>query len=626
MTIAQSAAYEEYVTQINFQIEASINRVALARQIPRYEGDTPVKNSIDRLFHDALDAGLDQGNEQGAVHYDPSTLGKPPKNIKAVSTADYALPMFTYAKQLEVNPIELANKVVSAASQDEASPFEMLEALGPYVNGRVKDELLIANVEHINNLKGLYGQKNTHQGEVVVIDYSGPNVAKPFGINHLRSTVIGEALAHILDADGYTVVRDNHLGDWGTQFGNLLAAYDTYASEHPFDSLSTDELNELYVRFNEEKKARPELARKGQQFFARLEAGDAELLQRWAIAQKSSKEEFSTMYNRLNVNFDTQVGEGYFVTSAPTIVEELVSSGVESVVKDPHTGSVYIDSEHPIVLRTQDGYCVYAARDLATIGFRVSSYQPDAILYVVGEEQASSFRGVFELANRVGLSRTNDTQAKLEYVGFGLLLDDSGKKLSTRKGTSGKLSDILDAVDARAYTETKVRNPDLDEVSLHEISRNISVGAVIWNDLRADRKTSVRFDINAMLALGGGSIIDVYYSYARSRAIIDKAGDISVDSAAIPQQYSNATEHQLAFAMSEFPDVIKKAAVERAPHLITTYLQDLAQLHGKFYESSRILGIDDPGLAMLRLNLHRAYRVVVANGLNLLNIPIVDHI
>lgn len=611
-------AYEKYLASIEQEIQRSVARMNAALGQSETSGSATTDGSWEADFNDCLQSVLQSRDAA-------NSLARPPKNARLLWCPDYALPMFEYARLLHSNPADLAIDVSLVLRK--LSVFSRVEATGPYVNMRFADATLMKGLERIVSSGQHYGRVADNTGKVAIVEYSSPNVAKPFGINHLRSTVIGESLARFLDATGYVVVRDNHIGDWGTQFGNLLAACQEYAAERDFASFSTDEMTELYVRFSQEKKLSPRLVRLGQECFAKLEAGDPGLREKWAIALSLSMKEFAVMYERLSVKFDTQIGEGYYVEAAKNLVGELVDEcALPGLIEyDAYTKAAYINAEHPVVLRTQDGYCVYAARDLAAIQFRERTYRPDVVLYVVGEEQSSYFRSILEVAQKAGLSRRSDgLQTHLEHIGFGLLLDKEGKKLSTRKGTSGKLETVIDALYARAAEETKARNPGMSADLVHETACKIANGALIWNDLRTDRLSSVRFDIDRMLELGGGSVIDVLYTYSRTCSILDKLS-VTDDSSLVndfPDVFSTDVEHQLSFRLGEFCDVVRKTAEMRAPHIFVAYLQELSQIHGRFYEESRVTGIDDRKVANLRIALHRAYKIVIQNGLELLNIPV----
>jgi arginyl-tRNA synthetase len=611
--------YEAYCAAIEAQIQTSQQIATRARK------ETPGTANTAASWQRAIDENL---ADLLATKNPSQELVHPPKNAPLKWQPDYALPMFTFAKKLRQNPAELAQNAAKKLAKSPA--FGKIDASGPYLNLQLADAPLITNLAEILNSGEHFGKNSGHSGEVAIVEYSSPNVAKPFGINHLRSTVIGEALARLMAASGYAVVRDNHLGDWGTQFGNLLAAYQEYAPDKAFAELTMDELTALYVRFSDEKKTSPALKRKGQQAFAALEAGDQDLLAKWVAAMDKSLADFRAMYERLHVRFDTMIGEAYFVADADKLVTELANLAPKDlVVFDKDSKAVYINGEHPVVIRSQDGYGVYASRDLATVQFRRDSYNPDLVLYVVGQEQASYFRSVFDVAAQAGLAKKPDgTKIQLEHISFGLLLDKSGKKLSTRKGTSGKLEDVIAALDAQAVQETKSRNPDMDAKKAQEIATNVAVGALIWNDLKTDLASSVRFDIDSMLKLGGGSVIDILYTYSRTCSILRK---LDIDNSSplendLPGSFSTPTEHRLAAALSEFPQIVQKAANARAPHHLILYLQDLAALHGRFYEESRVTGLEDEKLKNLRINLHRAYQTTVQNALNLLNIPLSEQL
>ncbi len=611
-----AATFEHYIDDLHSQIAASKDRIAHAPKPAAwnaYAWQQTIDAALEPILH---------------IPHASAECIHPPKNAPLSWLPDYALPMFRFAKELKTNPVALAEQVV-AALQD-IPELHKVEAAGPYVNILLADAQIMQSVQAILAAKDRYGHNGLYDGQVAIVEYSSPNVAKPFGINHLRSTVIGEAIARLCAASGYAVVRDNHLGDWGTQFGNLLAAHATYAPDTDFASLSMDEMTALYVRFSQEKKTSAELTRLGQTYFARLEAGDATLRAMWLVALQKSLDEFLTMYDRLGVRFDTLLGEAFFVERSNKLIESMagkVSSDV--LVYDSNSKAVYIEGEHPVVIRTQDGYGVYAARDLATIEFRQKEYAPDICIYVVGDEQSSYFRTIFSVAHHAGLTdRGKEADMQLEHINFGLLLDADGKKLSTRKGTSGKLEDVLNLLDEQAVKETRSRNSEMPEDQVARIAHTIAVGALIWNDLRTDRTSSVRFDIQRMLELGGGSVVDVLYSYSRTCSILQKLGidDAYNRQAALPSEFSSPTEHQLAVLLSELPAVVAKATEARAPHILVGYIQELVQLHGRFYEESRVIGVEDKSVVELRIALHQAYKTTIANGLQLLNIPLSERL
>ncbi|HET9098342.1 MAG TPA: arginine--tRNA ligase [Candidatus Saccharimonadales bacterium] len=619
--------YEDYREDLQKQIKGAVVRAKIGVEAVKEDHESAAAKRIREEIDNLLEKHFSQSPQTDTSFAYSAQLVSPPKNAKVGWTVDYALPTFAISRQLGRNPVDVAGEIADCLKDSDL--FARVETSGPYVNIGVKDSLLL---ESLNSLADdpHYGQVNDHQHELAVIDYSSPNVAKPFGVNHLRTTIIGESLSRIFEAVGYTVVRDNHLGDWGTQFGNLLAAHAEYAPEIPFSQIDMDTLNRIYVRFSQEMKTSDALKRKGQEYFSRLEKGDALLMENWVHALKLSLAEFQAMYDRLGVKFDTFIGEAYYVNRSYELIANLPKEKLRGLVEfSDESPAVVINGQHPVVVITGDGYGVYAARDLATVDFRVQEFKPEYIFYVVGEEQASYFQTIFEVAKQAGLTKresANDTE--LEFIGFGLLLDKDGKKLSTRKGTSGKLEDVLDAVELRATEETKKRNPELDDNSVRLIARKVSVGAVIWNDLKADRVSSVRFDIDRMLELGGDSVVDILYTFSRSTSILNKLSVAELTSLEtdLPKTFSSDHEHRLALKLSEFSIVIKRAAAARSPHILAGYLSELAQLHGRFYEESRVIGIDDKALAAMRILLHRAYVNVISSGLSLMNIPVTDRL
>ncbi|MEX0668562.1 MAG: arginine--tRNA ligase [Candidatus Saccharimonadales bacterium] len=609
---------DQYQAEINKQVDASLKSLKRKLSSPNTDPTSSLSSVLDKLASD-ISAAIDSS----AVSADSDSsnikrlLSPPPERDDIAGSFDYGLATFALAKDIDKSPAELAEDLANKLAKAKDA-FAKVEATGPYINFRLEDGLLI---EHLKGaVEADRKLASSMSSAVAVIDFSSPNVAKPFGVNHLRSTVIGEAIARLLEATGWAVIRDNHLGDWGTQFGNLLAAYDTYSPGKDFESLSINELNELYVRYSQEMKTDDALVLKGREYFARLSSGDEELLARWLHCVNQSREDFARVYMMLGIEFDTQIGEAYFDKASVELTERLAKDRPQESIVVDEDGSIHINHKHPVVLRTGDGYPVYAARDLSAIEFRSKTYNPNNIIYVVGHEQGTSFEAVFKVAKELGLNQADSGETELEHVGFGLLLDSKGKKLSTRKGTSGSLEDLVSQLEDKAHAEILKRNPDMESKEASDNARILSIGALIWHDLRTDRNTNVRFDADKMLELGSGSVVDVLYSYVRSQRILENLGDVDLSNTA--NQFSSDTEHLLALRLSEFTDIITRAAEDKSPHILVGYLHELAQIHGNFYETSPVISEEDKTKQALRALLHQCYIKTIKQGMNLLNIKL----
>lgn len=622
-----SRIMHEYMRAADTEIAATIARLDHANE----RTDTPetvitplvdrVGSAIAHLIADQIEISLDESTISTEVSQSITT---PPSRSDYPWPPDFGLPVQRLARAAGIrNPVELATQIGTIAQHSDM--FSEAGSLGPFVNLQVSETVLITEAQQIINNE----EVRVHNDKVVLVDFSSPNIAKPFGINHLRSTIIGESIARIKEEAGYTVVRANHLGDWGTQFGNLLAAYDQFGDGRPFEELTTDELTELYVRFSTEKKDNPELIFIGREYFHRLSEKDPELLQRWNIAVKASRQEFSEVYERLGINFDIQVGEAYFEQSAEKLLADLEANPEKSAKSNiifGEDGTAYINGEHPVMLRTQDGYCVYAARDLATVDMRTTNFKPSEIVYVVGEEQSSSFAAMFETARQLEI---NGDGVELTHADFGLLLGKDRKKLSTRKGTSGKLIDLLNELEERSHENLKERNANATEESLQKNSEILALDALIWNDLQTDRKKSVIFDPERMLSLGKGGVIDALYACLRSAKIVEKMESMTSNEA--PPNYAvevitNRAEHDLIISMSEYQNVIKHASDTNSPHVLVTYLQNLSRRHGVFYEQSPVARETDETIRNSRIALHQAFLNIMEKGLTCLNITVPDYL
>ncbi len=611
--------YQDYTAGIDEQRKEAIE--SLSEPVVPVDGRSPLRTGLEQTIKDWLD---ENGVESSDVSL--STVTSVPSSSK-LSRIDYACPMFSYAKELHKSPAIIAQECIAGIGPELAKKGTGFETVGPYLNMCFSDESLQTELEHILDPSTECGKNIGTDRKVAVVDFSAPNIAKPLGVAHLRSTVIGAAVCNLFEATGYKVIRDNHLGDWGTQFGNLIAATQEYSPEIPFEELTLTDLTKLYVKFNAAKKEDEDLKRKGQETFAKLNNGDPELVKKWNHIYNVSLNDFEAIYKRLHITFDTQIGEGYFKDRAKTIIEELAEIVPDLVVRDEGENTMYINGPHPVPLRTGKDYELYAARDLATIEQRRDDFNPDVIAYVVGEEQMSSFEGLFQVAENTPLGEKKDGgKIKFEHLKFGLLLGPDGKKMSTRKGTSGSLVEVIDEVYEGAYAAIKDHNPGVDEKVAKDTAEQLAVAAIVWNDLRTDRRSSVKFDIQGMLNMESGTVRDVAYSCSRSRSILSKSTELADLSGSVEPEFTKDVERQMVASFTEFDDVVQRAADERAPHLLVTYLQNLSQLHGNFYESCRVIGEESATARLLRLEVHAAYLKIVQSGLALLNIVIPEKV
>ena len=544
--------------------------------------------------------------------------------------ADVALPLFKLAKSINKNPSELAKeaeKNIKEKNLLDGSVFSDVRAVNGYLNfyfNYTKFGKLV--FDDIKRLKEKYGS-SARKNKTVVIDYSSPNIARPFSVGHLRSTIIGNSLYRIYKFLGYKVIGDNHLGDYGTQFGKLICAYKKWGKKEKIRKEPIKELLRLYVKFHKEAEKNSSLEEEARKWFKKLEQNDKEAVKLWKWFRELSLEEFNKIYKMLDVKFDFVLGESFYKNKLKSIVKEALAKGVaewaesktetfessseEKIGKKEKVVLVRLEKygiETPLLLQKSDGTSLYATRDLATAKYRIERWKPEMILYVVGNEQKLYFKQVFKALELLGY------KTKYVHVSFGLVLL-KGKKVSTRKGRIIFLEDVLkEAIKkAKELVSEKIKNKE-------KIAKIVGIGAVKYNDLSQDRTKDIEFDWKKMLNLKGNSAPYIQYSYVRARSILNKIGKIKKVK---PELLKEEEEKQLIKKLSLFPNVISKAAESFQPYFIANYLFDLAKLFNNFYEKFPVLKAEKR-LRESRAFLVYAIAVVIKTGLSLLGIDCPD--
>lgn len=500
--------------------------------------------------------------------------------------------------------------------------FSRIEAAGPgFINFWVKDELWLKALAAL--LKPV--SRQAMPGRRVIVDYSSPNIAKPMHVGHIRSTIIGEAVANLYQALGARVTRINHLGDWGTQFGKLIAAYKLWGSRPALHRHPIEEMLKLYVRFHEEMKIHPDLERQGQEEFRKLEVGDKKNRRLWAWFKRESLREFSTLYKRLGVKFNNVTGESFYEKMLPGVVADLLRRKIAIKNAD---GSVVVhlarEGLPPCLIQKSDGASLYATRDLAAIRYRAKHYKPQAILYVVANQQALHFEQVFAVARLAGYAGS----ANLRHLKFGLVLAEDGQKMATREGRIVKLEDVLGEAVSRARAIVERKNAKLAPRLKDKVAEAVGVGAVKYNDLSQNRHTDITFNWDRMLALDGNSAPYLQYTYVRLRSILRKAAG-GKNNARRPKPsvqalaQATANDRGMLRMLTRYPEMVLRAAEDNGPHLLATYLYELANSVNSFYESSPVLQAA-ASVKPLRLALVAAAADVLRDGLGLLGIGVVE--
>lgn len=615
--MAEKNPFQEYRAEIGRALDQVKERLAKEKEERRHIEYGAY--SLERISCDVRKALAEAfGVECGEIE-EKVLLVPPPGNIDA----DFAVGMFPLAACLKRNPIELAAKGAHAISQVDPLFITKAVANGPYINISLdRARVYTAVLSHVAALVERYGESDVQAGKTAVIDYSAPNIAKPMGVGHLRSTIIGESLMRIFRATGSSVVGDNHLGDWGTQFGKLLYAFKEWGDEKEMEANPITYLKDLYVRFGREAEAKPEIVDEARRLFSALEKKEPELVVLWRRFKDLSMLEFDRVYKRLDVSFDLAIGESYFIDETEPLVNECLGKGVCRI--DEETGTVIIDSIPDVpsfLLRKKDGSSLYMTRDLATLRFRKKEFDPDDIIYVVGSEQELNFKQLFALAESMGYKgKTN-----LEHVGFGMVLVE-GKKMSTRKGTIVELHALLDESVERAKKTVLEKDGDqksFSDTELAEIAECIGTSVIVYNDLRQSRKKNISFDWEKMLDPRGESAVYLQYTAVRIQSILRKMGvENGFPADCSEAVFEKESEFLLARKLMFFPRIVIEAQKEKAPHLICGYLEELAQAFNSFYGDVSVIRTEDEALKNSRALLIAAVAQTIRNGLALLNIRV----
>lgn len=526
---------------------------------------------------------------------------------KSSDLGDIAFPAFSLAKVLRKAPAVIATEIAEAI---DTTGFEKVVATGPYVNFFLDkvgmgDQILRSIIE----TKETYGAQNIGQGQNITIDMSSPNIAKPFSVGHLRSTVIGDALANLFTKLGYTAVRINHLGDWGKQFGLLIVAYKLWGDKAAVEANPISELLKLYVRINEEMETKPELDEQGREWFLKLEQGDKEAWELWEWFRSESLVEFNRIYKLLHVDFDSYNGEAFYNDKMDEIIEILE----EKNLLEESRGASIVDLEdfnlNPALIKKSDGATLYITRDLATALYRKRTYDFAKNIYITGHEQSGHFAQLNAVLEKMGYDWVND----MSHIPFGLVTKNK-KKLSTRKGNIILLEPTIVEAISRAEQQIAAKNPDLP--NKEEVARQVGVGAIKFYDLKTDRMNGYDFDLEAMLSFEGETGPYVQYAYARIQSILRKA-----DYQANPEAHyhlEDSESWEILKILQDFSRVIELAANQFEPSIIAKYAINLAQHFNKYYAHTRIL--EESPERESRLALSYATGLVLKEALRLLGV------
>ena len=526
---------------------------------------------------------------------------------KSSDLGDIAFPAFSLAKVERKAPQAIAADI---AEKIDPSHFEKVVATGPYVNfflnkAKISDQV----IKEVIKEGADYGQQNEGNGGNITIDLSSPNIAKPFSVGHLRSTVIGDALSNIFRKMGYNTIKINHLGDWGKQFGLLMVAYKKWGNKEAVEANPIDELLQLYVRINAEIKNDPALDDEGRLWFKKLEDGDPEATELWQWFRDESLVEFNRIYELLSVEFDSLNGEAFYNDKMDEAVKILEDKGLLKESK----GASIVDLDDvnlpPAMIKKSDGATLYITRDIATAMYRARTYNFVKNVYVVGQEQSNHFRQLKAVLKKMGFDWSDD----MIHVDFGLVTKNR-QKLSTRKGNIILLEPTLQEAISRAKAQIEEKNPNLE--NKEAVAHAVGVGAVKFYDLKTDRRNGYDFDLEAMVSFEGETGPYVQYAYARIQSILRKADfKPSLDA---NYNLNDAESWEIIKLLQDFARVVKRAADNFEPSLIAKYAISLAQAFNKYYAHTRIL--DETPERYSRLALSYTTAVVLKEALRMLGV------
>lgn len=527
---------------------------------------------------------------------------------------DYAFPCFKLAKVLRKAPpaiaIELKNNI-------EVSDMYIskIQIDGGYLNFFVNEEFLVKNVlSQIEQKKENYGSSDIGKDKTVLIDYSSPNIAKPFHIGHLRNTIIGASLYKIYKFLGYNTIGINHLGDYGTQFGKLIEGYKRWGTEYDISSAPIEELTNIYIRINEACKEDEEVLEACRRNFKKLEDGDEYCTELWNWFKEESLKEFQRIYDLLDVKFDSFKGESFYIDKMD-IIEEILD---KKKITEQSEGAKVINLEDKglgiCIIRKSDGSTIYATRDLAAIKYRADTYNFDKCLYVVAYEQALHFKQVFEIAKYLGIPEK--CVNGLEHVQYGMTRLSTGK-MSTREGNAIKVNDLLNEAISRITKIIEEKNPDMEEKE--ENAKKIGLGAVVFNNLCNTIIKDQIFDWDNVLSFQGDTGPYIQYVYVRTKSVLEKVENIpeynNIDTSLLTDEASM----KVIGTLYKFGDVLNDVVLKNEPSFLARFLLELSQNYTNFYNENKII-VDDEKLKDARIYLTYAVQIVIKTGAKLLGI------
>ncbi len=540
---------------------------------------------------------------------------------------DFAFPCFALAKTMHKAPNMIASEL-AASEELKADWLSRVEAKGPYLNFFVDRGAFAKEVISQVLKEGLdFGKAEDGAGKTVVVEFSSPNIAKPFHVGHAFTTILGHSLSRIYEKLGYKVVRMNHLGDYGTQFGKLITAFRLWGDEEALEKAPITELLRIYVKFHEEEKNDPELTTSARENFKKLEDGCEEEVALWTRFRDLSLKEFNVLYERMGVTFDNYNGESYYSSLIPGIVDMLREKGLLEESEGAQVVKLDDKKLPPCIILKSDGTTIYASRDLAAAKYRYDNYHFDKNIYVVGLPQALHFQQVFAVLEKAGMPFAKDCV----HVGFGLVKFQN-MKFSTREGNIVTLEDLLNESVAKTYeiikANAETRNSGMSDDQLREIAEKVGLGAVIYTYVKAGRERDIIFSWDTMLDFEGDTAPYLIYTYARTKSILRKAAEQGFVPAEAGSELLSKLSGDEEFAcvkmIADLPDAIRKAAASNEPFMLSRQVSQIARAYNRFYNNCSILSGDDEEQKRARLALCQSVCDSIELGTYLLGISVVD--
>ena len=536
------------------------------------------------------------------------------ENPKNPDHGDYACAIaLKLSKKLDAAPEKIAKKIIENFPKDYRVASLDFAAPG-YINLRLSEEFLVEALKQLET--GFSVEMGQHYDRPVIVEYSSTNAAKHMGVHHILSTIIGDVLANLFDFLGNEVIRINHLGDWGMNFAKLMVGMEKWGDQKEIQKHPNDEFTRLYVKFHEQAEADPSLTEEARKVFKSLEEGDADRLELWKWIVQESLADLKKIFVRLGVEFDHITGESFYLKMA----DEVLADGIQKKLFVEGEGGALIypmgEGKVPALIRKSDGTTLYLTRDVAQVRYRVETWHPETMLYVVDHAQSLHFEQYFTVAK--ALEYAKDTE--LEHISFGRM-NFAGGGMSSRKGNVIRLDAMLDEAVKRAGLLSAERGTELPREEYAALAEIVGVASVKYAVLSQDRQKDIVFDWNKIITLEGNSAPYLLYSYARCRSIVTKVCDVPLSG--LPE-FTKDSERALIRQLLKFPDALDRALHERKPHIMCTSLYELCQEFNRFYGTTSVAGAETEIQKRSRLGLVHAFMFALKSGLSILGIPVLE--